>query len=101
MVVRHFSATARPYLIPVDHWGNRAAYAVLAELYGKAPYIMRLGASIPVCEMFLSILGVYTVNFGFALMDEQFHAPDEFFRLSSFRRGPVAYGRLLYSLGEK
>jgi len=101
VVVRHDSASARPYLIPVDHWGNRAAYAVLAELYGKAPYIMRLGASIPVCEMFLSILGVYTVNFGFALMDEQFHAPDEFFRLSSFRRGPVAYGRLLYNLGEK
>lgn len=47
------------------------------------------------------MLGAHTVNFGFALMDEQFHAPNEFFRLSSFRRGPVAYGKILHSLGER
>jgi len=53
-----------------------------------------------VCELFLNTLGAYTVNFGFTLMDEQIHAPDEFFRLSSFRRGPVAYGKILYQLKE-
>ncbi|GAC1350631.1 MAG: dipeptidase [Ktedonobacteraceae bacterium] len=99
VTVRPFSATARPYSIPVDHWGNRAAETALREVYGKAPHYMRLGGSIPVCELFLSILGAYTVNFGFGLMDEQIHAPDEFFRLSSFRRGQLAYGRLLHGLG--
>jgi acetylornithine deacetylase/succinyl-diaminopimelate desuccinylase-like protein len=101
VTVRPLPGAAKPYLIPVDHWGNRAAAAVLTEMYGKSPYIMRLGGSIPVCELFLGILGAYTVNFGFGLMDEQIHAPDEFFRLSSFRRGQVAYGRLLHRLGER
>lgn len=99
--VRPLPGAAKPYLISADHWGNRAAEAVLTEIYGKSPYIMRLGGSIPVCELFLGILGAYTVNFSFGLMDEQIHAPDEFFRLSSFRRGPVAYGRLLHRLGER
>ncbi len=98
--VRALPGTAKPYLIPVDHWGNQAAEAVLTEVYGKAPYYERLGGSIPVCEMFLSILGASTVNFAFGLLDERFHAPDEFYRLSSFRRGPVAYCKLLLRLGE-
>ncbi len=96
--VRSLPGAAKPYFVPVDHWGNRAAEVVLTELYGKAPYYLRIGGSIPVCELFLSILGAYTVNFAFGLMDEQIHAPDEFFRLSSFRRGPVAYGKLLHKL---
>ncbi len=96
--VRSLPGAAKPYFVPVDHWGNQAAEAVLTELYDKAPYYLRIGGSIPVCELFLSILGAYTVNFAFGLMDEQIHAPDEFFRLSSFRRGQVAYGKLLHRL---
>ncbi|MBV9230532.1 MAG: dipeptidase [Chloroflexi bacterium] len=101
VTVRPLPGAAKPYTIPVSHWGNRASEEVLTEIYGKAPYIMRLGGSIPVCEQFLSILGAYTVNFGFALMDEQLHAPNEFFRLSSFRRGQIAYGKLLHELGKR
>jgi acetylornithine deacetylase/succinyl-diaminopimelate desuccinylase-like protein len=101
VTVRPLPGAAKPYLVPVDHWGNRDAEEVLSEMYGKAPYSMRIGGSIPVCESFLSMLGAYTVNFAFALMDEQQHAPDEFFRLSSFRRGQVAYGMLLHKLGKK
>ena len=100
VTVRPLPGTAKPYLIPLEHWGNRAAEAVLKAVYGKSPHSIRLGGSIPVCELFLSILGAYTVSFGFALMDEHIHAPDEFFRLSSFRRGPVAYGKLLHKLGK-
>lgn len=99
--VRALPGTARPYLIPADHWGNLAAGAVLTELYGKAPYYRRTGGSIPVCEMFQSSLGAYTVGFAFGLLDEQIHSPNEFFRLSSFRRGPVAYCKILHRLGEQ
>ena len=77
-------ASGRPYLMPADHPGNRAAHAVLKRLYGREPYDIRTGGSIPVCDVFLQNLGVHTVNFGFGLEDEQIHAPDEFFRLSSF-----------------
>ena len=91
---------ARPYLIPADHWGNRAAEEVLVDMYGKKPYYLRSGGSVPVCELFQTELGAYTVGFGFGLNDEQIHALDEFFRLSSFERGQVAYGKLLHRLGE-
>ncbi|HEY3994055.1 MAG TPA: dipeptidase [Ktedonobacteraceae bacterium] len=98
VTVRALPGTARPYLIPADHWGNQAAASVLQELYGKAPYHARVGGSIPVCELFLTHLGAYTVGFAFGLGDEQIHAPNEFFRLSSFRRGPVAYCKILHHL---
>ena len=42
-----------------------------------------------------------TVIFAFGLDDEQFHAPDEFFRLRSFERGQKAYGMLLGRLAEE
>ena len=94
------SMRAKPYLIPPDHWGNTVAAAVLTQLYGRRPYLTRLGASVPVCEVFLSELGAHTVTFGLSLEDENLHAPDEFFRLSSFERGEQAWPLLLQRLGE-
>jgi acetylornithine deacetylase/succinyl-diaminopimelate desuccinylase-like protein len=91
---------ALPYLMPADHPGNVAARDVLVEMYGKEPYYGRSGGSIPVCTLFLNTLGVYTVNFAFALNDEKQHSPNEFFRLRSFEKGQGAYCKLLYRLGE-
>ena len=91
---------AKPYLMAPDHWANQAAGAVLAELYGRPPYLTRSGGSIPVCETFLSCLGAYTVIFGLGLADEDIHAPNEFFRLSSLERGELAWPLLLERLGE-
>lgn len=101
VTVSPFASNAQPYLIPADHPGNRAAHAVLAELYGKDPYYVRAGGSIPICGLFLRNLGVYTVSFGFGLKDERAHAPDEFFRLSSFEHGQKAYCKLLQRLGQQ
>jgi len=89
---------ADPYLIPHDHPGNRAALAVHKELFGKDPYFIRMGGSIPVCGILLKALNAYTVNFAFGLMDENVHAPDEFFRIDSFERGQKAYCMLLNRL---
>jgi acetylornithine deacetylase/succinyl-diaminopimelate desuccinylase-like protein len=72
---------------------------VLAEVYGKEPYLVRTGGSIPVMTMLLRELGVHATVFAFGLPDENLHAPDEFFRLSSFRTGQTAYCRLLERLG--
>jgi acetylornithine deacetylase/succinyl-diaminopimelate desuccinylase-like protein len=101
VTVRPLPGTAKPYLIPADHWGNRAVTDVLTELYGKTPYHIRMGGSLPICETFLNHLGAYTVGFAFCLKDEKIHSPNEFFRLSSFRQGSVAYCKVLQRLGEK
>ena len=72
---------------------------MLAEVYGKAPYFTRSGGSIPVMTMLLNELGVHATVFAFGLPDENLHAPNEFFRLSNFRKGQTAYCRLLERLG--
>jgi acetylornithine deacetylase/succinyl-diaminopimelate desuccinylase-like protein len=97
--VERLAGSADPFLIPFDHPGNQAARVVLKELYGKEPYIVRTGGTIPVSGLFLKSLGAYMVNFAFGLEDENLHAPDEFFRISSFKRGLNAYGMILEELG--
>jgi acetylornithine deacetylase/succinyl-diaminopimelate desuccinylase-like protein len=89
-----------PYLIPPDHRGLGIAASVLKDLYGKEPYRIRSGGTIPVNAVFLEHLGAHTVVFGFGLEDERLHSPNEFFRLSSFEKGQKAYGKLLERLGE-
>lgn len=90
----------KPYLVRADHPGNQAVSDVLHKIYGMEPYHVRSGGSVPITGLFMDILGLPTVAFGFALNDENIHAPDEFFRLSSFRKGPGAYCQLIERLGE-
>jgi len=96
--VERLPGTARAYSMPTDHPANRAAAEVLTEVYGKAPIQVRMGATIPVCALFREELGADTLLFGFGLDDENIHGPDEFFRLTSWERGKLAYGRLLERL---
>jgi acetylornithine deacetylase/succinyl-diaminopimelate desuccinylase-like protein len=92
---------AIPYLVPASDRGMRIAASVLHDLYGKEPYQIRMGGTIPVNALFLQHLQVYTIVFAFGLHDECQHSPNEFFRLSSYERGQKAYGMLLNRLGEE
>ena len=91
---------AKPYAIGADHWGSAVAATVLNRIYGKQPLLTRTGGSIPVCELFLEVLHAPTVEFGFGLDDENFHAPNEFLRLKSFERAKRAYCLVLPALAE-
>ena len=93
-----FENAALPYRSPSDHVGNRAAHVVLEELYGKEPYYTRTGGSVPLLTMFYTELGAQTVTFGFGLPDEAIHSPNEFWRLSSFRKAQQGYCLLLQEL---
>ena len=92
---------AKPYVIPLEHPANQLACEVLTELYGTEPYLMRMGGTIPVASLLLEELGAHMVVFSFGLPDERTHAPNEFWRLSSFRRSQTAYAMLLNKIGEK
>ena len=96
--VQKLPGNAYPYLIPYNHPGNQAARVVLKKLYGKEPYVARMGGTIPVCGIFLKELGAHMVNFAFGLKDENIHAPDEFFRINSFELGQEAYCMVLEQL---
>ena len=99
--VKALDGGARPYLIPADHPGNQAAAKVLKEIYQKEPFYVREGGTVPVTALLLEHLGVYSTGFGFALRDENFHAPNEFYRLDSFAKGQVAYGKMLACLAQR
>ncbi|MEN5162470.1 dipeptidase [Achromobacter kerstersii] len=76
-----------------------AAEAVLQSPGGPKPIHVRLGASVPITSVFKEMLGIDTLMFGFNLPDEDVHAPNEFFRLSSIRDGVQAWTKLLGALG--
>jgi acetylornithine deacetylase/succinyl-diaminopimelate desuccinylase-like protein len=96
-----FEGSSPPYMVPVDHPGNRIAAAVLEEIYGTGPFYARMGGTLPIAALFKDILGIYLIGFAFAVTDENFHSPDEFFRLASFEKGRRAYCLLLERLGER
>ncbi|MFL5506355.1 MAG: M20/M25/M40 family metallo-hydrolase, partial [Gemmatimonadales bacterium] len=90
---------ARPYHIARDHRVLRAAEAALQETYGVAPLIVRMGGTVPVAEIFHRLMGLDTVYFSFSTGDEDFHAPNEFFRVHRLHEGLAAWARLWDRLG--
>ncbi|MGH7617464.1 MAG: dipeptidase [Gemmatimonadaceae bacterium] len=92
---------ARPYRIAADHFGLRAASSALREVYGASPAIVRMGGTIPVSELFKRHMGLETVFFSFSTADEDFHAPNEFFRVNRLHEGPEAWARCWTLLGSR
>ena len=66
----------------------------LTEACGTTPALIRSGGSIPVLTAFAE-RGIPTILSGFTLADDNFHAPDESFRLESLRLGEAS-ARALY-----
>ena len=90
---------AHPAAIADTHPGLRLAMRVLEELYGRAAVPVRMGATLPVAGIFRHRLGLDTVFFSFSTTDEDYHAPNEFFRLERLRDGIRAWIRYLQLLG--
>ena len=88
-----------PLLIPENHRSTEVARDVLKNVYGKEPYMIRVGGSIPILSAFYKYLGIHATMFAFQLDDENWHAPNEFFRLSSFYKGQEAYRQLFHKIG--
>ena len=97
--VERLPGNADPFLVPNGHNATSAVNEVLKEVYGRDPYLVRTGGSIPVMTLLLKELGVHGAVMAFGLEDENIHAPNEFYRLSSYRKGQIAYCKLLERLG--
>ena len=52
-----------------------------------------------ISAIFREMLGIDTMTYGLAMPDEDVHAPNEFFRLSSFDEGLKSWPMLLSELG--
>jgi acetylornithine deacetylase/succinyl-diaminopimelate desuccinylase-like protein len=91
---------AFPVAVPPDHPGLRLAMRVLEETYSQKTLPVRMGATVPIGGIFRQRLGIETVFFSFATSDEDYHAPNEFFRLERLRDGVQAWIRYLSLLGQ-
>nr|MBP6571945.1 M20/M25/M40 family metallo-hydrolase [Gemmatimonadales bacterium] len=92
---------ARAARIPRDHPALTSAEAALRDTYGTPPLIVRMGGTVPVAEIFQRTMGLGTVFFSFSTGDEDFHAPNEFFRIHRLHEGLAAWTRLWDRLGKE
>lgn len=88
------------YAVPPNHPLLKAASNALEFTTGQLPLKVRIGASLPLTEIVSRILGLDTIMFSFALSDENFHAPNEFFRLDSITEGLAAWVRIMREIAE-
>jgi acetylornithine deacetylase/succinyl-diaminopimelate desuccinylase-like protein len=92
---------SRAYAVPDDHPGLALAERVLGEIYDKPAIRVRMGATIPIGLIFREALGAETVFFSFSTADEDYHAPNEFFRLQRLDEGLKAWIRYWELLGRQ
>src|SRR5262249_5224170 len=86
--------------IASDHFALEAADRALSAVYGRSPLRVRMGGTVPIGELFERHMGLSTVFFSFSTADEDFHAPNEFFRVHRLHEGLEAWARYWTILGE-
>ena len=86
--------------IDAGHFALKAAGKALHAVYGVDPLIVRMGGTVPVAELVQRLMGIDTVYFSFSTADEDYHAPNEFFRVHRLHEGLEAWARYWDILGE-
>ncbi len=76
-----------PYLADLESSGMRAAQQALELGFGKAPFMIREGGSLPILPMFKSILSADSLLIGFCQPNCNAHSPNEFLHLRDFEGG--------------
>jgi len=84
--VEHLRGTP-PFLTAPDHPMLEAARRALDRVWSKPSVMIREGGSIPVMTIFQKTLDLPSILMGFGLDDDQVHAPNEKFSLTSFYGG--------------
>ena len=77
----------QPYLTSTDSKEYTAASKAYFEVFGKEPFAVKDGGSIPIIAQFEKELGVKTILMGFGLDSDAIHSPNEHFGLSNFLNG--------------
>jgi acetylornithine deacetylase/succinyl-diaminopimelate desuccinylase-like protein len=90
---------AEPALFGVDSPAMRLTAEALERACGVPPVFLRSGGSIPVVAQ-LASKGIPVVVGGFALPEDEIHAPDESYRVQSLRLAEVAARELFTQLAK-
>jgi acetylornithine deacetylase/succinyl-diaminopimelate desuccinylase-like protein len=100
LTVNPHAGGAPAYRIDPGHPALRIARLALQRRYGMEPVTVYSGGTIPVCDTFRRELHMDTVFFSFSTADEDFHAPNEFFRLSRLWDGLAVWVDFWQTAGE-
>ena len=87
-------------LVDTESPAMEAASEALEGEYGRKPFFIRSGGSIPVVADFKNILGKDTVLMGFGLDSDSIHSPNECFGLDRYREGIRSVIRFLDIYGK-
>jgi acetylornithine deacetylase/succinyl-diaminopimelate desuccinylase-like protein len=75
------------YVTPMDSPGMRVAADAMEAGFGKRPYFIREGGTLPILPLFKEVLGADSLMMGFCVPDCNAHGPNEFMALSDFHAG--------------
>lgn len=78
--------------------GVQALAQGMEAVWGKRPLFKREGGSVPVVGQMQKLLGVDSVNTGFALPGDNMHGPDETLHLPTWRKGTQALVHFFFNL---
>jgi acetylornithine deacetylase/succinyl-diaminopimelate desuccinylase-like protein len=99
ITVRVSDHGARPSHIRADHSALKTADSALTAVYRTRPVVVRMGGTVPISEIFQRVMQLDTVFFSFSTADEDYHAPNEFFRIHRLHEGLEAWARYWELLG--
>jgi len=91
---------ANPVLVDIDNPLAAAAMKAQEDVWGKEPFTIREGGSIPIVGTFAEVLEVPILLIGLGLPDDRLHSPNEKFNISHFYNGMRTIVRLLDRAGQ-
>lgn len=90
-----------PFISDPDEPAMQAAVRALGRSWTKKPALFREGGSIPVMATFQDVFGKPCILMGFGLHDDNVHAPNEKFSLTSFHGGTTSCAYLYEELAKR
>jgi len=96
--VRKLPGNGRAYRMPLDLKVLEVAGEAMEATFGRKPFPVWTGGTVPVAEQFVSELGIWCLYFAFGEPDNGLHAPNEFYRVDTLQKGVEATVRLFYGL---
>ncbi len=83
----HTHSACSPYVAPLESPGIKAASEALERGFGKRPYFIREGGTLPILPLFKQVLGADSIMIGLCMPDCNAHGPNEYFGVSDLHNG--------------
>ncbi|MCH7632910.1 MAG: M20/M25/M40 family metallo-hydrolase, partial [Planctomycetes bacterium] len=88
------------YVSPLGTPGMNAAAKAMEAGFGKAPYFIREGGTLPILPMFKEVLGAESLMMGLCMPNCNAHGPNEFFHVSDLHNGARASAHFINELAQ-